>query len=503
MPPLSPSQSRQSFSEPSSDQLQQLLTSMEGRRIAVIGDLMLDAYLIGPVGRISPEAPVPVLEVTDQQFKLGGAANVARCLVELGAKVKMTGVIGDDSHGRRLQEAAQQYHIDTSALIADPARPTTCKTRVVARDQQVIRLDQESKTPVASTVQTQLLEQINDLCQWAEAIVLSDYAKGVLTNEVCRRAIADANNKPVVVDPKHLPWERFQGATVVKPNRLEASHFAGGTLPDNSDIFEVAKNLASHLHIKNALITCGADGMTLATRPATNSLDFAKQHFPACPHELVDVTGAGDVVSATLALALATGADAPTAAWLANVAAGVKVGKFGAAAVSAQEILDALHVPIGYQSKVMSSTDAAAFAQQQRQQGKRVVFTNGCFDLLHVGHVRYLERSRRQGDLLIVGVNSNDSVSRLKGPDRPIQTEDDRAQIVASQANVDGVVVFEEDTPTELIRLIKPDVLTKGGDYKSKQEVVGWDLVESWGGRVELIDFVDGRSTSKIISKAA
>ena len=491
------------FLDPSSDQLRELLGKMAGRRVAVIGDLMLDAYLIGPVQRISPEAPVPVLEVTSQQYKLGGAANVARCLVELGAEVKMTGVVGTDAHGQRLVEAALRHRLDAEAVIADPDRPTTCKTRVVARDQQVIRLDQESCAGVRGPVEARLIEQAADLCQWADAIVLSDYAKGVLTEAVCRRTIEAAGAKPVVVDPKALPWDRYRYATVIKPNRYEAEQFAGGTLAEGPEVHAAAKDLARHLRIPHALITCGAGGMTLVSRAAADSDLFHGHHFPADPHGLVDVTGAGDVVAATLALSLAAGSDAASAAWLANVAAGVKVGKFGAAAVSALEILEAHCSPMGFQQKVMTRDAAVDFARQQKRQGRRLVFTNGCFDLLHVGHVQCLERSRQHGDVLIVGVNSNASVRRLKGPDRPLQSEYDRAHIVASQAAVDGVVIFAEDTPRELIQALRPDVLTKGGDYQSKQDVVGWDLVESWNGRVERIDFVAGRSTTNLIQKAA
>jgi len=491
------------FSDLSCDQLQELLEKMAGRRVAVIGDLMLDAYLIGPVKRISPEAPVPVLEVTSHQYKLGGAANVGRCLAELGAEVKLAGVVGDDENGERLLEEALLHRLNTEAVITDPDRPTTCKTRVVAQDQQVIRLDQESLSPINDDIEKQLLDHAESLCQWADAIVLSDYSKGVLTEKICRRSIEAAGEKPVVVDPKALPWDRFRGATVIKPNRHEAEQFAQRTLVEEGDVFETTKTLAQHLHIPHALITCGAKGITLASQGKANVDDFHRHHFRASPRELVDVTGAGDVVSATLTLSLAAGADIPTATWLANLAAGVKVGKFGVAPVSAQEMLKSLKPPVEFHQKVMSRDEAIAFANLQRRQGKRLVFTNGCFDLLHVGHVRYLERSRQQGDALIVGVNSNASVKRLKGPDRPLQSENDRAQIVASQATVDGVVIFDEDTPQELIRVLRPDVLTKGGDYKSKQDVVGWDLVESWNGRVELIDLVEGRSTTSLINRAA
>ena len=492
------------FSEPTTDDVRTLLGAMSGRRVAVIGDVMLDAYLIGPVERISPEAPVPVLEVTSQRYELGGAANVARCLAELGAEVRMVGVVGDDTDGERLTDIARRLHFAADDVVVDDARPTTCKTRVVARCQQVIRLDRESRFAITGDVERRLIDRVVAVCRWADAIVLSDYAKGVLTEAVCRAAIEAAGKTPVVVDPKALPWDQYRGATVIKPNRYEAQRFAGASLDDDAGAFDVASRLAERLQTTHTLVTRGAAGMTLAARRSDlvgDQLDCL--HFPARPHELVDVTGAGDVVSAALALSLAAGADVRTATWLANVAAGVKVGKFGAAAVSSEELLAALSVPAGCERKVMTRRQAAALAADLRQQGKRVVFTNGCFDLLHVGHVLYLERSRSLGDALIVGVNSDASVGRLKGPSRPLQPETDRTHIVASQASVDAVVVFDEDTPEELLEAIRPDVLSKGGDYKTKQDVVGWELVESWNGQVLLIDGVEGRSTSGLIKKAA
>ena len=490
------------LSEPTIDEVQSLLDNMQGRRVAVIGDLMLDAYLVGPVDRISPEAPVPVLEVSKQRYKLGGAANVASCLAELGAEVRLCGVVNQDANGKRLLDIARQQRLGVKDIVTDEGRPTTCKTRVVARSQQVIRLDSESRSPVGGSVERQLIDRAVHLCRWADAVVLSDYAKGVMTSPICRTAIESADQTPVVVDPKELPWARYRGATVIKPNRLEAEQFSGISIDQNGRASQAASDLAERLTTRHALITRGDAGMTLAARPeAGGPCDCL--HFPARPRELVDVTGAGDVVSAALALALAAGVGMGDAAWLANVAASVKVGKFGAAAVSAQEILAALDVSDSCQRKVMTRHQATELAANLRQAGKRVVFTNGCFDLLHVGHILCLERSRAMGDALIVGVNSDSSVRRLKGPGRPVQTETDRGHIVASQGAVDGVVVFDEETPRELIAEIRPAVLTKGADYATKRDVVGWDLVESWNGRVELIDLVEGRSTTSLIKKAA
>jgi D-beta-D-heptose 7-phosphate kinase / D-beta-D-heptose 1-phosphate adenosyltransferase len=492
------------FFEPARDDVQGILAAMRGRRVAVVGDVMLDAYLMGVLERISPEAPVPVLEATSERYTVGGAANVARCLVELGAEVRLSGVVGTDREGARLTALAQQLGLDVGGLVSDESRPTTCKTRLMAGCQQVLRLDRESRAAVGGDVARQLLEQTVAACRWADAVVLSDYAKGVLSAALCRAAIESAGDTPVVVDPKTLPWDHYRGATVIKPNCREAQKFAATSVDSDAQAGAVAGQLAGRLAITHALITRGAAGITLAAR-RDDSRDggFDTVHFPARPHELVDVTGAGDVVTATLALSLAAGAELRLGTWLANVAAGVKVGKLGTAPVSADEILAAVGRPLGCGQKLRARPAAAAWAAELRRRGRRVVFTNGCFDLLHVGHVRYLERSRALGDVLIVGVNTDASVRRLKGPERPLQPEADRAQIVASQASVDAVVLFDEDTPWELIRALRPDVLTKGADYGTAQNVVGWDLVESWNGQVVLIDLVAGRSTTALIKRAA
>lgn len=487
-----------SYQEPNNRQVEELLTSMAGQRIAVVGDAMLDAYLQGEVQRISPEAPVPVLHVQRETFKLGGAANVASCLRALGADVKLVAVIGDDADGQRFVREAAEQQIDTAEVVVDSTRPTTRKTRVVARNQQVIRFDHESLAPVSSQIESRLLEQVQSITGWADGIILSDYSKGVLSDAVCKRCIHTVGSAPVIVDPKKLPWNKYSGATLIKPNRSEAELFTGISINDDEFAEAAARKLSAQLQTQNVLFTRGADGMTL--------IDAASEalHLAARPRDLVDVTGAGDVTAAVLTLAMVAGANPRDSAWLSNIAAGIKVGKFGAETVTADEILACIGGgQLQSERKVMTRQQVATLAENVRQRGKRVVFTNGCFDLLHVGHISYLERSRRLGDMLIVGVNSDDSVRRLKGPTRPIQTESDRAQILAAQACVDAVVVFDEDTPVELLKLIRPDVLTKGGQYESKQAVVGWELVESWNGQVALVDHIDGKSTTALADRAA
>jgi len=489
------------FREPPVSRMRELLGAMVGRRVVVVGDATLDAYVVGEVERISPEAPVPVLAVEREEFMLGGAANVAKSLVALGGRASLCAVIGDDADGALFRAEALNLGIPAAGILTDRERPTTRKTRIVARAQQVIRLDRETRASLSPALEKKLCARVASALAKADALILSDYAKGVLTPALCRAAIAAAGRKPVVVDPKGLPWDAYRGATVLKPNLREAAEFAGARLGDVNEVAAAARRMTAELDVEHALVTRGAAGMLLATRSRGGA--GSAREIPSRPRELMDVTGAGDVVAATVALALAAGAEIGEAAWLANLAAGVKVGKFGAATVSGQEILAELGAKSARShEKVATRAQAAELAARLRAQGRRVVFTNGCFDILHLGHVRYLERSRALGEALIVGVNTDASVRRLKGAGRPLQSEHDRAQILASLECVDAVVLFEEETPLALIKALRPDVLTKGADYKTKRGVVGWDAVEKWGGRVELVELLEGRSTTSLVSKA-
>ncbi len=486
------------FREPPVARMRELLAAMVGRRVVVVGDATLDAYVIGEVERISPEAPVPVLAVEREEFMLGGAANVAKSLVALGARASLCTAIGEDADGALFRGEAESLGIPSPGILADRERVTTRKTRIVARRQQVIRLDRETIASLSPALEKRLCARVVAAVRKADALILSDYAKGVLTPAVCRAAIAAAGGKPVVVDPKGLPWEVYRGATVIKPNLREAAAFAGVRLANVDDVAAAALRMTKELDVAHALVTRGQAGMLLGSRGG-ELLEIS-----ARPRELMDVTGAGDVVAAAVALALAAGAEIAEAAWLANIAAGVKVGKFGAATVSGQEILAELGAKSARShEKVATRAQAAELAARLRAQGRSVVFTNGCFDILHLGHVRYLERSRALGEALIVGVNTDASVRRLKGAGRPLQSEHDRAQILASLECVDAVVLFDEETPLQLIRALRPDVLTKGADYKTKRDVVGWDVVQKWGGRVELVPLVEGRSTTRLVTKAA
>ncbi|QDU34983.1 Bifunctional protein HldE [Poriferisphaera corsica] len=500
-----------SFEQPSNEQVETLLRGALGKKIAVVGDAMLDGYIIGRIDRISPEAPVPVLEVEKEDWKLGGAANVAQCLVALGCDVRMCCITGDDPDGRLFADELKNLTIDPVGVIADASRPTTRKTRVIAKQQQVVRLDHEVTHEPAAGIEKKLITQVKAAAKWADAVILSDYDKGVLTERVCQAVIEAAKGVgeigvPVLVDPKVRPWAKYKGATVLKPNRKETEQYVGFAITNDVTAEEAAKQLAKKLKAQSVLVTRGSAGMSLlAGKGKAQGLTT----FKAEQHEVFDVTGAGDVVISVLAALLAAGADTGTATWLANVAAGIKVQKFGAATVTGQEILDAIDSQttavareLDYERKVMTLKEAAAFAKKMQKQGKKVVFTNGCFDILHLGHVTYLEKSRRTGDAMIVGINTDDSVKRLKGPGRPVQKEHDRARIIASQACVDGVVLFDEDTPYDLIKSVNPDILTKGADYKRKEDIVGWDIVEKNGGSIQRIELVEGKSTTNLIEKS-
>jgi D-beta-D-heptose 7-phosphate kinase/D-beta-D-heptose 1-phosphate adenosyltransferase len=474
---------------------------MIGRHVVVIGDAMLDHYVMGSVNRISPEAPVPVINVSEEHYGLGGAGNVAQCAAALGARVDLIAVVGNDPLGEKLHSLAEGLGIRVSRLLVDHSRPTTSKTRIVSGNQHVARVDRECCSPITDILQHRVVAEIDHSVQSADAVILTDYAKGVLSHLVCQSAVTAAAGKPVIVDPKGPNWDRYRRATVIKPNTKEAQTISGRLIRNPEDAARIAQDIGQDLQIDHVIVTLGEQGAVLAD--ATGRDEASALHFPSRTREVFDVTGAGDAVAATLTVALAGGATISEASWLANTAAGVCVSRLGAAAVSQQDIMSALDDrPMDSAHKLMRVPDAVRLAAKLKTQGKRVVFTNGCFDLLHVGHVTLLEKSRREGDALFVGVNTDRSLRRLKGPSRPIQPEGDRARIVAAQGSVDAVVLFDDDTPYELIQALQPDVITKGTDYRRKEDVVGWDVVEGRGGCVLLLDLVDGRSSTNLIHRA-
>lgn len=460
-------------------------------RVLVVGDLMLDHYVQGASDRVSPEAPVLVVDVQQESTSLGGAGNVLKNLLALGARVAAGAVLGDDATGREVHAGLAEAGVDTSAVLARPGRESSRKTRVVVGNQQVVRFDRETKTPIPAACETELIARLQEQLAGCEAVVLSDYHKGVLTPRVCQAVIQAARRRsvPVLVDPKGHDYAKYRGATLVTPNRKEAQQATGIAIIDDASLEAAARRLREDLALDYAVITLSEQGLAVYADGLTRMRAVAKEVF--------DVSGAGDTVIATLAFSLACGVSIHEAAELANQAAGVVVGKFGSATATWDEILgDETAATLRLNTLgVKTADEMATIAAELRRGGRRIVFTNGCFDLLHRGHVEYLSESRSYGDLLIVGLNSDASVQRLKGPGRPVTNEADRAEILTALRAVDYVVLFDEDTPYELIRRLRPHVLTKGADYRP-EDVVGADLVDE----LRLIPFREGRSTTRTIS---
>ena len=463
----------------------------------VIGDLMLDEYLWGKADRISPEAPVQVVDVIREELRLGGAGNVVHNLAALGARVSVCSVVGDDSNGRELLGQFRHHAIDTRAVFLDPGRRTSRKTRVVASHQQIVRIDRESRHPLPAEMERRLCAWIGEHAGDYGVIVLSDYKKGVLTPDVISAAIAaaSAGNIPVLVDPKGTDYTPYAGATLLTPNRKEAEAASGITISDSHSLTEAATAIMTVAGLQHLLITRSEEGMSLFSQ------DGDIVHIPTVAREVFDVSGAGDTVLATLALGIASGWGMAESARLANIAAGIAVGKLGTSIVTPQEIIDIVSLAHRDSHTKIKRVDVLALLiAAEKGRGKKIVFTNGCFDLLHAGHVKYLQKARSLGDILVLGLNSDASVRRLKGEKRPLIDQEERAHLLAALGCIDYVVLFDEDTPLQLITALKPDILVKGGDY-SLDGVVGRDVVEAYGGRVELVTFVDGKSTSNIIER--
>ena len=464
-----------------------------GLNIWVIGDLMLDEYVTGAVERISPEAPVPVVRAQSTEHRLGGAANVARQIAMLGARVSLAGICGEDAPGEELLRLCTASGIDTRAVLKLSGRHTTRKLRVVSHSQQLLRLDWEDIQPCAANVTLQLLEKL-DSGEPPAAIILSDYAKGVLTPETLAAMLRSRSTIPRVVDPKHRDFARYRGATTVTPNLHELEVACGRTLPveDTAAIAAAARSVMANAGLESMVVTLGSRGMLVVPH------DAPEVAVPAMRHEVYDVTGAGDTAIAVLTLALAAKAPLIEAAQLANAAAGVSVCQVGAVAVSAASIRDALAAhPDG---KLLSRQELAARAATWRAEGKRIVFSNGCFDLLHAGHLSLLSHASKLGDVLVLAINSDASVRRLKGPERPLVPQAERAALLAALTFVDAVTIFEEDTPLAVLQTIKPHVLVKGGDYQPS-EVIGRELVEAAGGQVVIVPLTPEKSTSSLVAR--
>ena len=457
--------------------------------VLVVGDVMLDRYWHGGTSRISPEAPVPVVKVEHREDRPGGAANVALNIAALGAPVRLVGVTGEDEAAHCLDQSLTAAGVVT-CFQRIASQPTIVKLRVMSRSQQLLRMDFEESfntdtAALAAEVETQLAG--------VKVLVLSDYGKGALRNHQALIAAARARGVAVLADPKGKDFSIYRGASLITPNLAEFEAIVGHCA-DEAELVARGNRLMAELELGALLITRGEHGMTLL-RP-----DHQALHLPARAREVFDVTGAGDTVISTLAAALAAGEELPQATALANLAAGIVVGKLGTAAISAPELRRAIQREAGSERGVLSLEQLKVAIDDARAQGERIVFTNGCFDILHAGHVTYLEQARAQGDRLIVAVNDDASVTRLKGPGRPINAVDRRMAVLAGLEAVDWVTSFAEDTPENLLRELLPDVLVKGGDY-GIEGVVGADIVRAHGGVVKVLGLVENSSTTAIVEK--
>ena len=460
--------------------------------ILVIGDLMIDHYLWGSCDRISPEAPVQVVNVKKESSVLGGAGNVINNLVTLGSVVDVISVIGNDSVANELKSLLEKIDVPTSNLVVENNRKTSKKSRLIASQQQVLRYDMESIDDINENSHKQIIQTLEKNIDKYSSIILSDYGKGVLTTNLTKEIIkiANKNNIKVLVDPKGKDYSKYKGSYTLTPNKKEAMEATNIDIKDESSLIEALKSLKTQCELEVSLITLSEQGIAIFDDELTIK--------PTVAREVYDVTGAGDTVIASIAFALGNNLDIKDAIYFANLAAGVVVGKIGSATTTLDEIYEyeySLHKS-NSTSHIKTFDEIKTLSSKLHSQGKKIVFTNGCFDILHVGHVKYLEVAKSYGDVLILGLNADSSVRKLKGPTRPINSQDDRAYILASLESVDYVVIFEEETPYELIKLIKPHVLVKGGDYEGK-EVVGQDIADE----LKLVQFVDGKSTTNTIKR--
>jgi D-beta-D-heptose 7-phosphate kinase/D-beta-D-heptose 1-phosphate adenosyltransferase len=479
-----------------------LSQALLGQTVLCVGDLMLDEFVYGEVSRISPEAPAPVIAAKRSETNIGGAGNVARNIAALGARCIFVGLVGDDAAGNTLRATLAREANVESLLVTDASRPTTRKVRFVSEhfSTHMLRADWEHAVPAAPEIEQKLIDTILPLLDRADIVLLSDYAKGVLTARVIRNVIDAARKraKRVIVDPKSANFAIYRGATLLTPNRKEFSEATRSRAETEREIVSAAQDAMQLADCEAILVTQSERGMTLVPR------DGAPVHVPAYPTKVRDVSGAGDTVVAVLAATFAAGAEREDALRMASAAAAVAVSKQGTASVTAAELRRKIlpHAYLAAEEKILASEDdLKARLADWRDEGLRIGFTNGCFDILHPGHVKVLTAARAACDRLVVGLNSDASVKRLKGESRPVQNERARAEVLAALEAVDLVAIFAEDTPIRLIERVRPSVLVKGGDY-TREQVVGHEIVEAAGGEVVLVDILQGFSTTALVDRA-
>jgi D-beta-D-heptose 7-phosphate kinase/D-beta-D-heptose 1-phosphate adenosyltransferase len=478
------------------ENLRKLVLSFKGKKILVFGDLMLDEHIWAKVSRISPEGPVPIADVQTISHVPGGSGNVAANIKTLGGEPFLVGIIGKDSSGSKLKKALKALKINTNSIIESATRPTILKSRIIASQQQVVRVDRELKTDPDKETLAKAKSLLQKVIPSVDGIIISDYGKGLVTKELCQTILQAAKKAkiPVSVDPKGSDYSKYAGVTILTPNLLEAETAAKEKATSLKALAEIAAKIIGQVRSDYLLITQGKDGMSLF-----NKKSLVLQ-IPALAKEVFDITGAGDTVISTLTLGLAAKLPIDLAVSLANTAASIKVGKVGTAPVYADELLHVLEDTASPTKKIVSREEIKQIALKLKARGKKVVFTNGCFDILHLGHIRYLKEAKNLGDILILGLNSDNSVRRIKAAPRPYVPETERAEIMAALECVDYVCVFDEDTPTRLIETIKPDLHVKGGDYQV-DDLIEKEVVKAHGGEVAILSKVAGRSTTNLVEK--
>lgn len=473
-----------------------VINDFKSKNVLVIGDLILDKYISGTSNRISPEAPVPIISHGETEHQLGGASNVAKNIINLGAETHLIGTTGKDNNGRIILKLLGKEGINPKNIIKDSNKPTTLKTRVISGNQQLLRIDEECISEVSPDIQNQLLDMIHKIIRTSrpDGIIISDYNKGTVTDKICRETIKMAKKSGafIAVDPKGKDFTKYKGTDVITPNRNESEAVYGQPISDKNILAKALKKIKSDTKAEGVVITKGSDGVSFIKRNKIFNVSTVEK-------DVYDVTGAGDTFISAFTLSVLCSDSWTIAAKIANAASSVVIDHLGTDSLTRDQLLYEVD-KLSFPQKIQDIKDLILLLKERRKKGKKIAFTNGCFDILHTGHIKLLRESRKYGDLLVVALNSDRSVRKLKGKHRPIVSENDRATMVSSFDFVDYVIIFNEDTPLSTIRKLRPDVITKGGDYK-KEQIVGKNFVESYGGQIRIIPLELNKSTSYFVDR--